>query len=535
MKPVVVVGSGASGVHFASTLLAKGRRVLMLDVGLPRPPAVQPDADFVGLKSKLEDPAGYFLGPDFQSLILPDYEAEYYGFPPHKQYIFSVPDSFRYRASGFAPLVSFAAGGLAEAWTGGCYPFRAEEIPDFPVPFQRLLECYGTVARRIGVSGVEDDLARFFPLHEGLLPALELDAHSARLLASYRQHREALQSKYRCFIGRSRSATLSVDYNGRKACNYSGRCLWGCPEDSLYTPSVTLRECRQNPLFEYRSGWYVTHFRFSSGGRVKSLVARAADNGHSTEIELDKLVLAGGTLSSSFLFLNSIYQDSGERVTLPGLMDNRQILMPFVNLKMAGRPYDPNTYQYHQLAIGIDAGDPSGYVHGLVTTLKTASVHPVLETMPLDFRGAVALFRNLHSALGLVNINFSDSRRQDNQLSLEPDPAGAPRLLIRYAPDAGEPVRLAAATATFRRILWKLGCIAPKGMTHLRPMGASVHYAGTIPMSSEAKPFTCTPGCRSREFENLWFADGTTFPSLPAKNLTFTLMANATRIAEEEF
>jgi hypothetical protein len=33
----------------------------------------------------------------------------------------------------------------------------------------------------------------------------------------------------------------------------------------------------------------------------------------------------------------------------------------------------------------------------------------------------------------------------------------------------------------------------------------------------------------------LYFVDGTTFPALPAKNITFTLMANATRIAEEAF
>jgi choline dehydrogenase-like flavoprotein len=72
-------------------------------------------------------------------------------------------------------------------------------------------------------------------------------------------------------------------------------------------------------------------------------------------------------------------------------------------------------------------------------------------------------------------------------------------------------------------------------MTHLRPMGASVHYAGTIPMSGTAAPLTATPECRSHDFENLWFADGTTFPALPAKNLTFTLMANAVRIAEEAF
>ena len=39
---VLVVGSGASGVHFAQTLLARGREVTMLDVGRRRAPAALP-------------------------------------------------------------------------------------------------------------------------------------------------------------------------------------------------------------------------------------------------------------------------------------------------------------------------------------------------------------------------------------------------------------------------------------------------------------------------------------------------------------
>ena len=35
-----------------------------------------------------------------------------------------------------------------------------------------------------------------------------------------------------------------------------------------------------------------------------------------------------------------------------------------------------------------------------------------------------------------------------------------------------------------------------------------------------------------RGLPGAWIADGACFPTLPAKNLTFTLMANATRIAE---
>jgi choline dehydrogenase-like flavoprotein len=69
-------------------------------------------------------------------------------------------------------------------------------------------------------------------------------------------------------------------------------------------------------------------------------------------------------------------------------------------------------------------------------------------------------------------------------------------------------------------------------MTHVRPMGASVHYAGTLPMTRESAPCTTTTAGESRDVPRLFVVDGATFPFLPAKNITFTLMANAARIAD---
>lgn len=519
--PVVVVGSGASGVHFALTLLRKGHRVVMLDVGRRRPEPVNPADSFVQLKTSLADPARYFLGPRYEALILPDFNSEYYGFPPGKEYVFAPAKEFSYRASGFAPLLSFAAGGLAEAWTGGSYPFRDDELAAFPFGWREIAPFYTEVARRVGISGVEDDMARFFPVHEELMPPLDLDEHSSMLLASYGKRREAMNSRLHAYLGRARLATLTRDRDGRKACSYSGRCLWGCPTGALYTPSLTLRECLEHPNFEYLPETYVSHFRFSSSGKVSKVVAG------DREIEVGTLALAAGALSSTKIFLESIYRDTGSAPVLRGLMDNRQIMMPFVNLRMLGKAFNPDTYQYHQLAIGVEGAGPAEYIHGLVTTLKTAMIHPIVQSIPFDLGTSLALFRNMHAALGLVNINFADYRREENCLALEDG-----RLVIHYAPASNEPQRLSAACKTFRKLLWKLDCIAPAPMTHVRPMGASVHYAGTLPMTREAAPFTCTEYGRSREFDNLYFADGTTFPFLPAKNLTFTLMANAVRIAE---
>lgn len=535
VKRVVVVGSGASGVHFALTALRKGHDVLMLDVGYRGREHANPTDTLTELKRNLPDPVGYFLGTEFESVILPGHKGEYYGFPPGKEYIFRRPLPDRSRASGFAPLLSFARGGLAETWTGGAYPFNDAELAGFPFGYADLRPHYAEVAARIGINGEADDLARFFPDPGKLEDPLRLDEHSTRLLASYRRKQSFLNRRLGCYLGRSRLAVLNRDRDGREGCKYCGRCLWVCPRGSLYTPSMTLRECEQYPNFRYRPDTYVTHLT-TAGRRVTGVACEAVGSGERFEVPADAVVLAAGTLMSTQIFLASVWEATGTSPRLTGLMDNRQVLVPFVNLGMIGRRYEADSYQYHQLAMGFEGATPRDYVHCQITTLKTALVHPLLQGPPLGLKTAVYLFRHLRAALGLVNVNLADTRREDNSVALEADPdGGRPRLVVRYAPPPGETAEVRRAVAKVKRALRALGCVVPPGMTHVRPMGASVHYAGTVPMSVAPRPLTASPECRSHDFDNLYFVDGTTFPFLPAKNLTYTLMANAVRVAELAF
>jgi hypothetical protein len=145
-RHVLVVGSGPSGVHFAETALARDYEVTMVDVGRAAPEAVLPDARFDELKDDLDDPARYFLGADFAGVVLPDREQEYYGIPPSKQYVFENPDTFAGLTDGFEPLFSFARGGLAQAWTAGCYPFNDAELGAFPFGYERLGPFYDQIA-----------------------------------------------------------------------------------------------------------------------------------------------------------------------------------------------------------------------------------------------------------------------------------------------------------------------------------------------------------------------------------------------------
>lgn len=532
---VVVVGSGASAVHFAESCLDRGLQVVMVDVGREKPAAVRPEDSFLDLKANLDDPPAHWLGDDFQAVTYPGGDGEYYGFPPNKEYIFEGIDGFEVDARGFAPLVSFAQGGLAEAWTAGAFPYGEAELRAFPGSAAGLGPYYDLVAERIGICGEVDDLATHLPPHAGLLPPLPTDEHSRELLETYARRRDRFR-RLRAVVGRSRVAVLSQAKGDRPACTRLGRCLLGCPNDAFWTPSVTLAALQGRSGFEYRPGLRAVRLELDALGQVGGVLTERTDGSGEETVAGDRVALGAGSLASAKIFLETLRRSRGESPRLTGLMDNRQVLVPFLNWRRIGRRYEPDSYQYHQVALALEGDDPAETIHGLVTTLKTASMHPIVQSLPVDLRFGAKAFGNVHAALGLVNTNFPDVRRESCWVQLAEGAAadgGEAPLVVHYEPPAGESARIQATLRRLGRVLRELGCLVPPGMSHVRPMGASVHYAGMVPMTSEDRPLTATPAGESRDLPGLLFVDGLTFPRLPAKNLTFTLMANAARIADE--
>ena len=102
MARYLVVGSGATGVHFAQSMLERGETVELIDVGYPAPPVEHPDLDFSALKDAGVDGGSYFLGPDSDAVVYPAPDAKPYGFPPSKAHVFRRPEGFRLEERGFA-------------------------------------------------------------------------------------------------------------------------------------------------------------------------------------------------------------------------------------------------------------------------------------------------------------------------------------------------------------------------------------------------------------------------------------------------
>ena len=54
-------------------------------------------------------------------------------------------------------------------------------------------------------------------------------------------------------------------------------------------------------------------------------------------------------------------------------------------------------------------------------------------------------------------------------------------------------------------------------------------------MAREKGPWCISPRCQSYDIPNMLVVDGAAMPFLPSRNLKFTLLANAIRVADKVF
>ena len=128
------------------------------------------------------------------------------------------------------------------------------------------------------------------------------------------------------------------------------------------------------------------------------------------------------------------------------------------------------------------------YIHGQITPVKTATVHPIIQRLPLDLKAAISVFSDFRSSLGVLNLSFCDQRRDENYLTLEQTSSTEweeqwPALSIRYVPPVDEKILIGRTLAKIRRFFLQLGAPIIPGLTRLSPMGSNVHYSGTLPMA----------------------------------------------------
>ncbi len=526
MTDVIVVGSGPGGVNAAAALVAAGRQVLLLDYGNEdrRYASLIPDKPFSEIRRTDPQQHRYFLGDEFEGIPFGPVRVGAQLTPPRMHILADAAERIPVDTDGFAVSMSLARGGLGAGWSAGVFPFVDEELAAMGLSLADMRPHYDAVAERIGVAGERDDLEPLLPSSPSMLPGLDLDTNAEVVLARYARRRQALNAAG-FFLGRTRLAVCTQRYRERGPERYHDMAYWADLGRSIYRPQWTLEELQRAPAFTYVNRRFVRTFS-ESGDRVHVETVHAGTAATET-FEGRALVLAAGTLGTAWIVLRSL----GCYDRPVPLLCNAFTYVPTVNVGMLGRaPVDRRSSLAQLTALVRVGAAPGRLVQAQLFSYRSLLTFKLMKEAPLAYRDSLRVLRLLIPYLAVLGIHHTDRPGSQKACVLRRGADGrGDRREVAYRPGEEETLQQRRDERVVLRGFWRLGCVP---LRRIRPgHGASLHYAGTFPMLPASDDvLTCDHDGRLRATRAVYLADGSVFPWIPPKGLTFNLMAAADRV-----
>ena len=247
--------------------------------------------------------------------------------------------------------------------------------------------------------------------------------------------------------------------------------------------------------------------------------ASDASDGQPLTFNGSTLLLAAGAINSARIAL----QSAGDQRTALPLLENPILQIPLILPRSVGRRLDSRSFGLVQLNLVWRSRALGMTLQGSLIELTAPMRAEFFGRFPLSARGNLAAMRTLLPAMMMMQLYYPGSAQPPAQLSL----AAGGRLRI-----AAQPWRLdMAALKPLLQGLRRLGLWTHPALIQQPPTGHAIHYAGTLPMQAEPASWQCYPDGRLHGTKRVFVADSASFPTLPAKNMSFGMMANAMRIA----
>jgi choline dehydrogenase-like flavoprotein len=514
---VIIIGSGPAGVFAAYQL--RQLKVLILDVGYTASDSAFPLKNLYDLRREGPDSFDELIGSRFESLNNLDRP---YKSPKLKaplwNFVTQTPGNLPADSTeAFNPVLSYAKGGLANAWGAGVLRYNDTDLDGFPINASELAPYYEELTKHIGINGQRDDLSDYFGSTEHLQPPLSLSPNSADLISRYEKRRAGIR-KLGVTIGRTRAAIITKNHRGRPAYQNLGQDFFQPNQRSIYHPGYTLDELIKEETVDYRPGFLVKSYSDDPSGvtvHAENLATRT-----NLEFRGKKLILAAGAINTARIVLSS---NSDYTTTLP-LLDNPVSFIPMINLRRLGAALPIYAFAGGELVAlyqGPKYPTPvQASFYGLGAPLRT----DLVSEFPLPFRSSLTAGKYLLPGLAMLQVFYPDRPTPKNCLRLNSNGS----INFSYtSPPYGVIEKI------FIKAFFKLGFISSRFICKYPGPGSSIHYAGCLPMMDRpVNRYQTDRFGKLHSTHHIYVADGANFSRLPSKNHTFTIMANAMRIAE---
>lgn len=410
---------------------------------------------------------------------------------------------------------SYGVGGMSETWGAQLFRYTGRDLASvggWPIDAEALQPYYADLEEHIGISGVHDDMDDFLGPVSELLPPAPLVPSAVQLLKTY-VRAKAKGERLGLTLGHSRLAVLTREFGGRAAHGFGETEFFTTSQQGLYTATRTLEELKARGRHTYLPGHRLTSWK-ETPDFVEVTVRNEKEHRDCT-LRARHLLLGCGVIHTARLLLNR--GEPGRRLPF---LDHPPTLAPIFLPRMFGTPLPPKSFPV-QLVATLDAETRDMisvyYPGGMLWT-------DFLADMPLPFSASARILRPLLGGMLVAQLWEPSLPSPGNFLTLD----GRGDVRISYA-DCKEYPRLGLLLQAFRR----LGAYSLRGLASKSPPGWGFHYAATLPMRANPQPYETHTDGRLWNSRRVRVIDGSVLPSLPAKNHSFTIMANAARIADE--
>jgi hypothetical protein len=392
-----------------------------------------------------------------------------------------------------------------------------------------IRKAYEVVADRIGISATNDAAGRHtIGTLTTYQPSAKADRNHQYIQKQYQKRQSRLQGQG-LYVGRTPLALLTKDKPGRRGYQYRDMDFYSDNDKSAWRPWITVDQLKRCKNFIYQSSMLAV--KFHEKASIVHLVCIDTTTNKEVTFQCRKLVLGSGALGTARIALRSLTpKASSKRVPL---LSNPHAYIPCVQPAMLGAGSEEHKLGFGQLSYFLD---PSGKDESLSVassySYQSLMLYRTIGQIPLNYVDAKTINRYLLPGLIILLVQHPDKQSSDKYMQLIKDaksPTGD-KLSIHYELSPEDDAAWKSREKGYMSALRKLKTYPLKRVDPGH--GSGIHYAGTLPYSDEEQPLHLSPSGRIHGTKHVYVADSSGFRFLPAKGLTFTLMANAHITAE---
>jgi hypothetical protein len=439
---------------------------------------------------------------DFYSRIRSEYG---HCFPPPKTNFGVTPP--KQRVEGWGKVWDGGHGGLTSIWGLSALPFSARELEGWPFGRSELDPHYASIAKRIGIAGERDSLNEW--LGDDFVNRPPIKRTPLATLLAEKINSCVTGTTFRFIAGASRLA-IETRSERSNACVSCGECMIGCPQQAMYSTVRDVDAWRRSSLISR-----VVVGRVLAVDSNPPLVTVETEDGRRQALgPYDRVYVCAGCINTTEIALRSL----GRREPLR-IVDNSAYTFPAVYTGPA-LPKSVEQHSYLGLANIIVHAVPR------VSTAQPVQIqiYPVFDHLWRYFtpfalwRAVEPLGRALRRRVLLARVFLHGDHSQRYVLDLQ----GSRPAMLSLVECGTMLCRIPDLWSDIRSIFAASGFAVPMRPTRQR---TSSHYSSSLPLGKNPVGIdgSITPG--------VYLCDSAVFPTAPATSPTFTIMANARRIA----